>query len=186
MNIFFLHYNGRIMALFHADAHVVKMPLEIAQMLSNAYHHYGAAHFPAKVYKKTHVHHPMSIFVCQNEHNFRLAAMNGLSILQEYTRRFNKTHKCEAVLRDMLQYPPDFSSTEPPVYSDATVFGVFGDVQVPLCMPVEYHHTNACVAYSRYYVFKLETIPRLARWYRSTDHALSAAVKMSADAMCAS
>ena len=73
MNIFWLHTNGRVMALLHADAHAVKMILEIAQLCSNVYYHYMQEDVECKVYKKTHAHHPMSVFVCQNKRNFVLS-----------------------------------------------------------------------------------------------------------------
>ena len=179
MNIFWLHTNGRVMALLHADAHAVKMILEIAQLCSNVYYHYMQGSVECKVYKKTHAHHPMSVFVCQNKRNFVLAARRGLAIAREYTRRFGKTHKCEAVLTGMLECPPDFSVCPPPAYSDTTVLAQYGMYTVPLCMPEEFHHHNACVAYTRYYLNKLLTVPRLRRWNRRETFALPLAVSLA-------
>ena len=180
MNIFWLHPNGRIAALLHADPHVVKMILEIAQMCSNVYYHYTPSHRPAKVYKRTHVRHPMSIWVCQNKAHFLRAIQFGLHLAAEYTHRFDKTHGCESVLRGMLECPPDFTTLPPPEYLDTTVFGTLGDVRVPLCMPECFHNPNACVAYSQYYLHKLLTVPRLRRYRRRTTLALPLAIRTCA------
>lgn len=179
MNIFWLHLNGRLMAVLHADAHAIKMVLEIAQMCSNVYYHYTPSIKPDTVYKKTHVRHPMSVFVCQNKANFVLVAKRGIAIAQEYTRRFGKTHKCEAVLAGMLECPPDFTVCPPPEYADTTVLAEYGKYHVPLCMPEEFHDKNACVAYLRYYLHKLLTVPRLRRWNRRTTLALPLAIRLA-------
>lgn len=166
MNIFW------ISARLHADVYVVKLVLEIAQLCSNAYHWHPPLMKPEIVYKRTHASHPLTIFVCQNEHNFKIALAHGLCIAQEYTRRFHKTHKCEGVLRAMLHRLPDFSRNRPPAYAKTTVFGTLGEFRVPLCMPACFHHADACVAYLRYYKHKLSTVPRLRRWFRTTEHGL--------------
>ena len=180
MNIFWLNRNGRVAAALHADAHVVKMILEMAQMCSNAYHHYATSRRPERVYKKTHMHHPMSIFVCQDASNFLMAVQFGLQLAREYTRRFGKTHKSEHVLRSMLLCRPDFASAAPPAYLDTTVFGQYGTVRVPLCMPECFHDDNACVAYSNYYLDKLLKVPRLRRWRQRTTLALPLAIRRNA------
>ena len=41
MNIFVLSESPKEAAKFHLSKHVVKMPLETAQMLSSVYHRYG-------------------------------------------------------------------------------------------------------------------------------------------------
>ena len=181
MNIFWLHRNGWMMALMHADPHVVKMILEIAQMCSNVYYHYTVSKQPAKVYKRTHARHPMSIFVCQNKQNFVLAVTRGLQIAAEYTQRFGKQHKCEDVLRSMLSCPPAFDTNAAPEYTDGTVFGSYGEFSIPLCMPEEFHDADACMAYLKYYHHKLATVPRLRRWNRQTTLALPYAIRVAQD-----
>ena len=172
MNIFFLHTHGKTNALLYADKHVIKILLEIAQLCSNVYYVRTPSQNPVRVYRKTHVQHPMSIFVCRSESNFVLAISLGLQLAAEYTRRFRKQHKCKQVLKSMMSCPPDFTVGDAPEYKASTKFGRYGSVQVPLCMPEAYHHPDACVAYRRYYLFKLHTIPSLRRWYRKESQRL--------------
>jgi hypothetical protein len=54
MNIFFLDTDPEAAAVMQCDKHIVKMPLETAQMLCAVYHRYGE---PAP-YKLTHANHP--------------------------------------------------------------------------------------------------------------------------------
>ena len=77
----------------------------------------------------------------------------------------------------MLLCRPDFASVAPPAYLETTVFGQYGSVRVPLCMPGCFHHDNACVAYSKYYLHKLLTVPRLRRWCQRTTLALPLAIR---------
>lgn len=178
MNIFWLHKNGRVMALLHCDKHVVKMILEIAQMASNVYYHYSGE-TGMKLYKRTHAKHPMSIFMCQCLANFELACTRGLFLCREYTRRYNKEHKCEEMLRGFIQCPPDFSLGSPPDYSESTVFGRIGDFSVPLCITdSSLHHPNAVVAYLQYYLQKLDTVPGLRKWNKKPTLALPLVVRL--------
>ena len=159
MNWFWLHSNRQMLAHLHADQHCVKMILEATQVLSNAYWHFhGHGH-----YKKTHMHHPVSIFVAQNLANFKLLLVNALQLCVEYTKRYQRTHSCEAILVHMWNTPPDFSLTAPPPYKDDQVFGLYhGTFRVPLCMPTEFHNADACTAYRSYYVHKIDT--KQLRW----------------------
>lgn len=178
MNIFFLHTNGWVMAMLHCDSHVSKMILEIAQLASNVYHHYDS--HATKLYKKTHTRHPMSIFMCQNVHNFTLCVIRGIQIAKEYTLRFNRVHSSELMLHDMLSCPPDFTRASPPEYSEGTAFGSYGPFMIPLCIADRsLHHTDACVAYTQYYLDKLMKIKRLRRWRKKTTLALPLAIRMA-------
>ena len=177
MNIFLLHVNGRLMALLHSDAHVVKMILEMTQLCCNVYYYYTQVAEPSKLYRKTHVRHPMSIFVAQNRLNFMLVISRALHLAAEYTRRFGKTHKCDAMLKDFRACPPDFASCPPPAYKEDTVLADYGPFRVPLCMPSEFHDANACVAYGQYYLHKLSTVERLRRYRRGTTLGLPLAIR---------
>ena len=159
MNWFWLHSDRRTLAYLHANEHCVKMILEATQVLSNTYHHYhGNGH-----YKKTHVRHPVSIFVAQNKRNFCLLLLNALQLCVEYTTRYTRTHKCEGVLVHMWNNPPNFSLGTPPPYNDDQVFGLYqGVFRVPLCMPPEFYNADACIAYRKYYTHKLDTLK--LRW----------------------
>lgn len=102
MNIFFLSTNYRAAARALCDRHVVKMILEVCQLLWCAHHITGDTSIvpeEIKVFKQTHVKHPMAIWVRKAKENYTWAALHALEMCFEYTRRYKKKHSCEAALR---------------------------------------------------------------------------------------
>ena len=98
MNIFALSNDPKLAALLHLDKHVVKMPLETAQMLSTV-----NGGFP---YKATHKNHPCTLWAGKSKANYDWLVKLGLSLCDEYTYRYGKVHKCQAVI-ERLQSPPE-------------------------------------------------------------------------------
>lgn len=169
MNLFLLSLRPAAMATAHSDKHIVKMILEATQVLSNAYHWYLQS--DDAPYRKTHAMHPVSVFVAQCPDHFHLVGRRLLAMCAEYTRRYHREHKCEAIAVGMLTCPPDFTRRHPPVYAnESQAFGAYGKYRVPLCMPAEFHHSNACVAYCNYYLQKLIDLPKCRQWRRKRDN----------------
>ena len=56
MNIFILDESPIISAQMQCDKHIVKMPLETAQMLCSVFHRHGQGHLVP--YKEAHKNHP--------------------------------------------------------------------------------------------------------------------------------
>ena len=98
MNIFFLDIDPEICAKYHVDKHVVKMIIELAQLLCTAHHIIGSDNEDFKIpYKKTHVNHPSAIWVRQGLYNYVWTVNLGLELCKEYTKRFtrlNNIYKC--------------------------------------------------------------------------------------------
>ena len=93
MNIFVLHPMPDIAARMQCDRHVVKMTLETAQMLSTAINELGGQ----APYKSAHVNHPCSVWARETLSNFEWLWEHGINLAQEYTARYGKVHKSEAV-----------------------------------------------------------------------------------------
>ena len=76
------------------DRHVSKMGLEATQCLCTAYHEQGveAPYYPS------HRNHPTSIWIRASYDNFQWAIAHGHAIFDEYTARYGKIHKSQAVL----------------------------------------------------------------------------------------
>lgn len=162
MNLFWLR------AALLADPHVVKMPLEYAQLLSNAYYTYGQQS-PCG-YRETHARHPCSIWVAQSRQHWDAVVQLAFGVLREYTRRFSRVHACWYKIAHMVRSPPRFDKA-PPTFKSGTARGQLDSFNdVPLCMPEEFMHESAAVAYHRYYLFKLRTVPRCSRWNRDADN----------------
>lgn len=96
MNIFLLDTDPALAARYHCDKHVIKMPLECAQLLSTAMAHYGME----PPYKETHKNHPCAIWARQYEGNYTFLWDLALEIGKEYTRRYGKVHKSTTLLTD--------------------------------------------------------------------------------------
>jgi len=98
MNIFYLDKDPRLAAQYHVDKHVVKMPLETAQLLCSVYHVIGGHPKNIIPYKLTHKNHPCSIWARESLSNYLWLVELGLEICKEYTYRYGKQHKSEAVI----------------------------------------------------------------------------------------
>lgn len=132
MNIFVLDSDPEMCAQYHADKHVVKMILETAQLLSTAIRLTGGNYG----YKATHKNHPSNIWARQTKQNFYWLQQLGISLLAEYTYRYNKKHKSASViLCASADTIPDGNLTP---FAQA--------------MPDEYKNNDAVQAYRNYYV----------------------------------
>jgi Pyrimidine dimer DNA glycosylase len=126
MNIFVLDTNPVTAAQMQCDKHVIKMCLETAQILSTVC---------GGPYKPTHAKHPCTLWAAANRTNFNWLVRHGLALCAEYTARYGKRHKCQAVIE----------SIAPPAWLP---IGVSDFVQ---CMPDEFKDKDPVVAYRKYY-----------------------------------
>ena len=101
MNIFALDEAPEQAAAWHCDAHVIKMILETAQLLSTA-HHVTTPLNAYPIYRQTHTNHPCAVWVRQSQANYIWLAQLGQALCDEYTFRYGKVHKTQSVL-DWLQ-----------------------------------------------------------------------------------
>lgn len=118
MNIFVLSLEQGVCARWHNDAHVVKMCLESAQLLSTAHrvlaHKAPNGYFPGEYpnqphcYKETHVNHPCSIWVRKSRSNYRWLYQLMLELDIERQHRFTpKPSKTIVLYGEFLSHPPD-------------------------------------------------------------------------------
>ena len=105
MNIFFLDARPINAARFHGDRHVVKMVLETAQLLSTAHRVVDSIDDDSKLYKATHINHPMSKWVRSSWTNYIWAYGLFHHLCDEYTNRFGKIHKSSSLM-SQLDKPP--------------------------------------------------------------------------------
>jgi len=139
MNIFVLDRNLVKSAQAHVDKHVVKMPLETAQLLCTARHELtgDADTIP---YRKTHTNHPCSVWARQSLANYTWLCDLGIALCEEYTYRYEKVHKCQAVIEDCIKNTPVHNVFE---YLELTPF--------PQAMDDEYKLSDPVLAYRNYY-----------------------------------
>ena len=91
MNIFWLDKNPLLAAHYHNDKHVVKMILELAQLLSTAKHELGLSNAD-KCYKSTHVNHPCAVWVRESFQNYLDTLKLFIELCVEYSVRYDRQH----------------------------------------------------------------------------------------------
>jgi hypothetical protein len=134
MNIFALDNNPKQAAQWHVDKHIVKMPLETAQMLCTVLNQNGVK----TPYKSTHTKHPCTIWAGETMDNFIWLCELGLELCGEYTYRYDKVHKCESIIKECLTYCSKISKN--------------GLTQFPQAMPIDSKKDNSIDAYRNYYI----------------------------------
>jgi len=113
MNIFVLDLDTKKCARYHNDKHVVKMILETAQLLSGVHH--MTDQVPTKYrpstdqvpYKLSHKNHPCAIWARKSIENYIWLCDLGLDLCKEYTFRYDKRHKSQAVIEWCLTNKPN-------------------------------------------------------------------------------
>jgi hypothetical protein len=187
MNIFFLDLDAVKAALMYCDKHVVKIILEVTQMLWNAWHVTGGGEWesvqPVKVYKKTHVNHPMSIWVRSHPNNYMWTVIHGIALCDEYSRRYSckcntrkyncdkcpkKTHACKEILEWLYHEIPMCDETKTSDNSFYAETKPTGCTNVPVCITdLDFLSDDLVKAYRSYYIF--EKIPKgIAKWQYGT------------------
>ncbi|CAB5221433.1 hypothetical protein UFOVP247_164 [uncultured Caudovirales phage] len=131
MNIFAISNNPVEAAQWMVDKHVVKMILETAQLLSTAHRILDGEMVEGKkmvpgalpirwrkfkkwklpddrdtvLYSATHINHPSAVWCRASNNNYNWLYAHFLALLDEYTYRYGKVHKC-ATLVDALRSTP--------------------------------------------------------------------------------
>jgi hypothetical protein len=103
MNIFYLDYDVKKCSEYHVDSHVVKMPLETAQLLCSVHWLIGNK----APYKLTHKNHPSSIWTRESKSNYFWLCDLGISICDEYTHRYGRVHASKQVITWCKDNIPD-------------------------------------------------------------------------------
>ena len=87
MNRFILSTDPVEAAVLQCDKHIVKMPLEEAQMLSSAHNELDGGQV---AYKTAHKNHPCTVWVRETRSNYLWAVAHWKALGDEYTRRYGK------------------------------------------------------------------------------------------------
>ena len=156
MNLFYIEPEARACAQSHCDAHVIKMIVEYAQLLSTAHRvldgtegvelvngrrlkRWTLAEGNGDYYLASHVNHPAAVWCRASDANYRFLYDLFLELCAEYTHRYGKVHatetKCRASLGRLPGSIPQGAFTAP-----------------PQTMPDEYKDDDAVTAYQNLYV----------------------------------
>lgn len=161
MNIFVLDRNPFKAAQMLCDAHVVKMALESAQLLSTHYRMticntdgVGMQQLTDILYKPTHVNHPCRVCL-ENPFNRSWLVYHFTALLSEYTHRYGKVHG-SSKLRHIFSMHVALDKWLPEALDKLTL---------PKCMPDTYKTEGNGIdstvqSYRNYYKYKQETMYR--------------------------
>ncbi len=157
MNIFELDENPLVCASMHCDKHVVKMPIEYAQLLSTAHRVLDGEEYIGEtktgrkakryrldderekhLYMASHIKHPDGIWVRQSSGNYYKLFFLYMSLLTEFTHRYGKVHGASK---------PSFWLQKAPTNIP---FGF--ETELPQCMPEDCKGPNVIKAYHAYYI----------------------------------
>jgi hypothetical protein len=156
MNIFVLHPMPDVAARMQCDKHVPKMTLETAQMLCTVINELGGQ----APYKSAHVNHPCSVWARETLGNFLWLWEHGMALAKEYTERYGKVHKSEAVIRHCRKAIKDVACLSGPGFKSRKV------TPHPLCMPDQYKCDDVFESYRRYYIGEKFWF---AQWNKTTE-----------------
>ena len=145
MNIFALSGKPREAAKWHVDKHVVKMPLETAQILCIVRRMHGDSTVP---YRSTHVYHPCFQWAAESVENYVWLCIIGIELCTEYTYRYGKIHKCEAIIEECLIQVPHKLKNK-------------GRTKFVQAMPSHCKMDSSVLAYRNYYI---QEKSHLAHW----------------------
>jgi hypothetical protein len=160
MNMFWFHPNQSLNVQQHCDKHIVKMPLELAQMLSCA-HYVHNSPLSQHLYKPTHRNHPCTVWICSSKQAYDMAFSMYTHLLREYTFRYGKYHKSGSLWDDLANNPCPDGELLP----------------IPLAMPEQYKHSCPFKSYQHYFngekrhIAQWSNRPAPEWWENSNDNA---------------
>lgn len=164
MNIFLLHENPVTAARMLCDKHIVKMPLETAQLLSSVFSVALEEQDGSSVsitdknirapYRLTHKNHPCSVWARESKGNFNWLLGHGKELCTEYTYRYKRKHKSEEVI--------DWCNNN----KNLLVFQSTDMTDFKQALPDKYKCSDAVEAYRKYY---LGDKMRFAKWEKGRE-----------------
>lgn len=90
MNIFATSPDPVASAVALCDAHVVKMPIEAAQILGTVLRLAGAT--DDALARVTHARHPCTLWAASSREAARWLLLHGVALCDEYTHRYGREH----------------------------------------------------------------------------------------------
>ena len=133
--------NPTIAASNLLDKHIVKMPLESAQMLCTAHRVLDNVDVVAgqPIYRSAYKNHPSTIWARQTSENYSWLYRHFIGLCEEYASRYDKIHLCDTKFAHALSHLPK-----------NIPYGDF--IQPPQCMPLHCKvEGDSIAAYRKYY-----------------------------------
>ena len=157
MNIFFLSMDPEKLAYMYCDQHVIKILLEICQMMYTSWFYSNEIEYVEKNapytlnnkrrgYRPCHKNHPMTLWISSSYENYKFAGEIGMLLALEYKKKPSKFELRES---KTSYYPiTDFKS---------------GLTRIPACMPDKYKVSSIIESYKLYYSGEKTVFARYTR-----------------------
>ena len=180
MNIFYLHENPIQNAKWHIDKHIVKMPIEYAQLLSTAHRLLDGEMYLGKtaigrnikrwrlhderediLYKASHINHPSAVWVRESIENYFQMYKLYMAVLAEFTNRYGKIHGSSKPSIALIRPPKNIPMVK--------------GTQLPQCMPeICKVKNNPILAYRNYYIVEKNSFAswknrEIPEWFQTKD-----------------
>jgi hypothetical protein len=163
MNIFAVDADSGNSANMLCLAHVCKMIVESAQMLSTGYDPAVTIGIPYPNWTVAQFNHPCCVWVRESSANWEWLWNHGNTLAVRYARVYGKTHKCASMY---TWFSNNMNNLIP-------ILRMSGRLTAkPRCMPARYsRHTNIYVAYRQYYIdekayfAKWESLAAIPAWW---------------------
>ena len=140
MNIFIYDLDHETNAKYHPDKQLIKMILEMAQILSTNYRHL-TTYEGSDVYKTTHLNHPNTIWARETYDNFNFVVDLYYALHNEWNSRYahDKIHKSFEIVDFIIEN------------TSSNNFKKVGRTEFMQTMPEKYRCKNAVDAYRKYF-----------------------------------
>jgi len=129
VNFFYLDKDPNKCAQYYCNKHVLKIPIEIAQILSKIHHGLETGINYCKIYKNSVVVKNTLGPYCwikESYDNYIWTSKLGLALINEYKLRYNKdTHKSEAILQYLANNPPKLPKIGIPRFRGTNKYDMF-------------------------------------------------------------
>lgn len=145
MQVFILDEDIAKIAECYFDSHIVKIPLEIAQIMCTTIQ--AKVKFPVGkidpiLYRMTHINHPWVKWCMESWDNFAYLGSLHEFLTDEYSYRYRKIHgTCKMVDRAYEIFEDNIGDDYNPEIH-----------KFPLCMPDQYKCIDAVASYRTYYL----------------------------------
>jgi hypothetical protein len=116
VNIFVLSHDPVLAAQMQCDQHIVKMPLETAQILCSLFPNGSAP------YRMTHFNHPCTQWSRDSSANYTWLIEHGLALCDEFEYRYEKVHASKEVIFWCWAHMPEAELYRPFPYDGLTPF----------------------------------------------------------------
>lgn len=153
MNIFILDYDKKLNAKAHTNSHIIKMPVELVQILCTNLTSFGY-NVPMK---PTHLNHPSSVWCRDSYDNMLYTYELAEELCKEYSFRYGKKHQVETYLEEIFDMILDSER-----FVESIGLTDFAKVVPEHCMK-----EDAVESYRQYYlVEKLPQVSKLGQSWR--------------------